>query len=90
MLFSGRSNAENRTDVVSVRLQTFYVEQCNNITVMLNTGNLIKSNLVASSKKSPCASLIIKERHDSGLPWFFWSCSVGVASVYFWFVSDVF
>ena len=58
MLFSGRSNAENRTDVVSVRLQTFYVEQCNNITVMLNTGNLIKSNLVASSKKSPCASLI--------------------------------
>ena len=39
MLFSGRSNAENRTDVVSVRLQTFYVEQCNNITVMLKTGN---------------------------------------------------
>ena len=51
MLFSGRSNAENRTDVVSVRLQTFYVEQCNNITVMLNTGNLIKSNRVASSKQ---------------------------------------
>ena len=39
MLFSGRSNAENRTDVVSVRLQTFYMEQCNNITVMLKTGN---------------------------------------------------
>ena len=39
MLFSGRSNAENRTDVVSVRLQTFYVEQCNNITVMLKTEN---------------------------------------------------
>ena len=60
MLFSGRSNAENRTDVVSVRLQTFYVEQCNNITVMLNTGNLIKSNMVRV--------LFIKERHDSGLP----------------------
>ena len=39
MLFSGRSNAENRTDVVSVRLQPFNVEQCNNITVMLKTGN---------------------------------------------------
>ena len=39
MLFSGRSNAENRTDVVSVRLQPFYVEQRNNITVMLKTGN---------------------------------------------------
>ena len=37
MLFSGRSNAENRTDVVSVRLQPFYVEQCNNISVMLST-----------------------------------------------------
>ena len=39
ILFSGRSNAENRTDVVSVRLQPFNVEQCNNITVMLKTGN---------------------------------------------------